>query len=325
MTSKLGSTEIYPGQSRFVRVSYPLALAAVLVLFCLETPAQAQTHSGFSAEQILNFANHLFSQQEYFRAIGEYERFLFLYPNNPEAPTAALRIAQCYHQGKRWDEALEAVEGFLREYPQSPLVGQASLLKARILSELGRGEEAREEYRAIIASEPLESIKARAWYFMGLSYAKDGRWLEADEAFGQIVVESRLYGAGQEVRQILAEASTRKRKSPTTAGVLAAILPGAGHLYCERPGDAAVAFLLTGVFVLATVEAFDQNNDGLGVGLTVVTAAIYAGNIFSAVNVAHKFNQREDRILRDRLAPYQKTSLGGDRPVSASLSFKFYF
>ena len=325
MISKLSCTHICPAQSHVVWVSYLLALVVMLMLICLVTPAQAQTDTGFSAERILQFAHHLFSQQEYFRAIGEYERFLFLYPNNPEAPTAALRIGQCYYHGKRWEEALESVDGFLREYPQSSLAGQARLLKARILSEMGRGEEAREQYQNIIASEPLQSIKARAWYFMGLSYAKEGRWLEADEALGQIVVESRLHSAGEEVRQILTETSQAKRKSPTTAGVLAAIVPGAGHLYCERAGDAAVAFLLTGAFVLATVEAFDQNHEGLGVGLAVVTAAIYAGNIFSAVNVAHKFNDRQDRRLRDRLVPYQKINLGGDRHRSASLALKLSF
>ncbi len=301
-------------------------VAIILVGSGISTKAQpSEPDMKFSAEQVLQFGHHLFSQEEYFRAIGEYQRFLFLYPDNPEAPTAAMRIVQSYTRGKRWQQALEAADGFLRDYPEHSLKWHVRIMKARALNEMGRGEEARAEYEHIIEAQPGRPIVAEAWYLIGLSYAREGRWLEADEALRQVGKEDLLHGAAREVRQIVAEESEAKRKDPDLAGFLAAIVPGAGHLYAERPGDAAVAFIFTGAFAWATVEAFTQDHEELGVGLGLITLAFYVGNIFSAVNVAHKYNDREDRRQQERLAPYQQTGFHGNQAVTMGLALTFFF
>ena len=277
------------------------------------------------AEQALEFADYLFSQQEYFRAIGEYERFIFLYPDNFQAPNAALRIVQCYFRGKRWQQVVEATDSFLRRYPESALQWEARFLKARSFGEMERGEKARDEYRAIIADGPGRSLEAEAWYLIGLSYAKEGRWLEADEALRQVESGDSLYGAAKEVQQIMAEESGAKRKDPALAGFLAAILPGAGHFYCERPRDGTLVLVFTGAFACATYEAFNQGHEGVGVGLAVVTAAFYGGNIYSAVNVAHKYNDREERRQQERLAPYERENFSRPRLPALSLSLRLSF
>ncbi|MFP3870585.1 MAG: tetratricopeptide repeat protein, partial [Syntrophobacteria bacterium] len=281
--------------------------------------------AGACAEEVLQFAHHLFSRHEYFRAITEYQRFLFLYPENPEGATAALRIAQCYFRGRRWDQVVEVVDSFFRDYEQSPLKWEARLLKGRALIHLGCGEKGREEFQAVIKARPGSSLEAEAWYGIGLSYGREGRWLEADQALRQIGTESRFYGTAAQVQQILKEASKRRRKDPALAGLLAAIVPGAGHLYCKRPADAAVAFGFTGAFAGATVEAFSQDHEELAIGLAVVTLAFYGGNIFSAVNVAHKFNDREKRRLDESLAPFEDIGLGRKRAPSVSLAVQVFF
>jgi TolA-binding protein len=309
-------------------VGFGLIIVLVTMFLSLGIPVKAEPLEpaiDLSAEQVLQFAHHLFSQEEYFRAIGEYQRFLFLYPDNPEAPTAELRIAQCYIRGKRWQQALEAVDNFLRDYPENSLKWQALFMKARALNELGRGEEARGEYGVIIEARPESPLVAEAWYLIGLSYAKEGRWLEADEALRQVGSGDLFYGAAKEVLQIVAEESKAKRKDPSLAGILAAVVPGAGHLYCERPGDAAIAFVFTGAFAWATYEAFNQDHEELGVGLGLITLAFYAGNIFSAVNVAHKYNDRVDRRQQERLAPYRQTSFHRNRVPAVGLALKFSF
>ena len=326
MTRKLGCTR--PGRSHHVFVGLLLLIIAVTMLLDSGIPAQAQSPlppMEFSPEQVLEFAHHLFSEQEYFRAVGEYQRFLFLYPDHPQAQNAALRIVQCYFRGKRWHQALEAVNAFLRDYPQSSLRWEARFLKARILDELGRGEDARKEYEAIIEDQPGRPLVAEAWYLIGLSFAKEGRWLEADQALSQVGSEDLFYVRAQKVQQIVAEESEARRKDPALAGLLAALLPGAGHLYCDRPRDATIAFVFTGAFAVATYEAFNQGHQGIGVGLALITAAFYGGNIYSAVNVAHKYNDREERRQQERLAPYGKISFDQPQAPSVSLSLKFSF
>ena len=302
-----------------------LLVPALGTLLLWLAPLAADLQAGDLADTTLRFGNYLYSQEEYYRAIGEYKRYLFLAPEGGEAPLAALRIAECYAHGKRWSEALGAVEEFLRAYGSSPLAVQGRMLKARVLVELGRGEEAREELRHLLETHPGEPLAAEIWYLTAISLARESRWLEADEALRQIGSQSRRFAAAQGMRQVLGEAPTAKQKDPAVAGLLAAVVPGAGHLYCERPGDGAIAFVFTSVFAWATVEAFRQDHEAVGIGLGFIALSFYGGNIFSAVNVAHKYNDREERRLRLRLAPYDELSLEvhpGPAP-SVRLTFSF--
>jgi len=278
-----------------------------------------------SPEQVMGFAHYLFSQQEYFRAIGEYERFIFLYPNDPRAPNAAMRIVQCYTRGKRWQQAVERADSFLSDFPQSSLKWQVRFLKARALGEAGKGKEAREEYRDILEDQPGRPLETEAWYLIGLSYAREGRWFEADEALRRVSGEDLLHSKAEVVRQIVAEESKKKRKDPALAGFLAAILPGTGHFYCERPRDGTIALVFTSAFGIATYEAFSNDNDGLGVGLALIAAAFYGGNIYSAVNVAHKYNDREERRLQQRLAPYEQVGFSTHETPVVGIALRFSF
>ena len=94
-------------------------------------------------------------------------------------------------------------------------------------------------------------------------------------------------------------------KSPAVAGTLAAIVPGAGHLYTQRRRDALVAFLLNGVFIWSAVELFDDEKYVTGGIVTFFELGWYTGNIYSAVSSAHKFNKRTKKDflqgLRDRV------------------------
>jgi len=89
-------------------------------------------------------------------------------------------------------------------------------------------------------------------------------------------------------------------KNPTTAGVLA-VVPGLGHLYCNRPKDAVVAFLLNGLTIWAAIEAFDEDLDVLGGVLLLLESGWYTGNIYSAVNSAHKYNRKVRNDFRGSL------------------------
>jgi hypothetical protein len=102
------------------------------------------------------------------------------------------------------------------------------------------------------------------------------------------------------------------QKSPGMAGVLAAVLPGAGHLYCERYRDAAIAFLLNGAFIWGIVESFEHDNYVVGGILTFFELGWYSGNIYSAVASAHKYNRKMKQEYIDHL----------ERGLSLGISFQ---
>ena len=56
-------------------------------------------------ESVREFGDHLFRQGDYYRAITEYERFVFLAPEPSAAAEVRLRIGEAYYFGEKWDAA----------------------------------------------------------------------------------------------------------------------------------------------------------------------------------------------------------------------------
>jgi len=57
-------------------------------------------------EKQLGFAESLYSEGDYYRAITEYKRFNFLYPVDLLVEKSDFRIGECYFKAKRWSKRL---------------------------------------------------------------------------------------------------------------------------------------------------------------------------------------------------------------------------
>src|SRR5215813_10284520 len=68
--------------------------------------ASAELNS-FSADQLIAFAEQLMREGEYFRAITEYRRFLFYYPDDPRHAMIHFRIGLALYRGESYGEALQ--------------------------------------------------------------------------------------------------------------------------------------------------------------------------------------------------------------------------
>ena len=144
-----------------------------------------------------------------------------------------------------------------------------------------------------------------------MGYLEMGLWEKARDGFERISFQNR---DKYNIRQILIELDRKlslKRKNPTIAGILA-IVPGAGHLYCERKRDAFVSFLLNGAMIYAAYEAFDNDLNALGI-ITFFELGFYSGNIYSAVGSAHKYNRHEKSKFLNYLKKHTKINISSVR------------
>ena len=132
----------------------------------------------------------------------------------------------------------------------------------------------------------------RIAYRLGWSRMQSDQWQEASETFRKVDRKSPLYPSAQELTAKSLQGKALPYKDPTTAGGLGALLPGLGHAYCERYRDGLMAFVVNGLFIWAAVEAFDEDQEVLGGMLAVLEAGWYTGNIYSAINTAHKHNRK---------------------------------
>jgi len=247
------------------------------------------TLPGFASDAgpLFDFAESLYREGDYFRAITEYKRLLHQAPDAVEAPLVQLRIGQSLMAGERWSEAEGALQSLLERYPQASEALRARLLLAEIPYRQQRFSLAGERYRQLAEDqEHNTSVRDQALYRLAWT-----RIERQDEPLALSLLEQLPGEQPQTLAAALSEAPATEVKSPALAGTLSALLPGAGQLYTGHRRDAALSLALNAVFIGAAVEAFDNDSPILGSILVFFELGWYGGNIVNAANHARHANR----------------------------------
>jgi len=247
---------------------------------------------GFLADQLLVFAEHLMREGEYFRAITEYRRFLFYYPDDPRCAMAYFSIGLAFYRGESYVDALQAFREVPQRYPNTAYGKQAWLWQGESFARQGQYAAAEQLYTEITERFPHDSLGQQARYQRAWTLLSQRQWRDAAAQFQQVSPNSDLYQSAQLLAQEAVVGEHLPTKSPVLAGILSGFLPGSGQLYNGRLGDALLAFLLNGLFVVGTVEAVRSNKPAVAGILSFFEAGWYTGNVYGAVNGTHKYNRR---------------------------------
>ena len=278
-----------------------------------------------SADRQFSFAEALFAEGDYYRAISEYKRFAFFFPDNKLVEKCAYRIGESYYNAKRWQEALQTFTSFIMKYPGSPMVPGAMYHKGMSEKQLKRYTDALSTFHELNKSKSHE-FTDKALYQSAIVLMEMEEWQQARQTFAIVPKDSPLAKSASIIASEIMHMDDLPKKSPATAGTLAAMLPGAGHLYTERPRDALVAFLLNGAFILGAIELFHHDNYIAGGIVTFFEIGWYTGNIYSAVGSAHKYNKRTREDFIEHLKEISNLSLQHDSGTSSNyLMFSFKF
>ena len=238
----------------------------------------------------LKYADNLFEKGEYYRAISEYERFLFFFPNNSKYQLAQFQIGMSYFHGKRYNKAIQCFEKLTDSDEFTSDTEKAHFMAAACY------ENEREWLRAIDILDDLirktddNAIKDKAYFTIACLYIQTDNSEKASQIFQKINNKNKY--KTQNLIMALKGKAPWKTKKPRLAGLLA-IIPGAGHLYCGRYRDALLAFIVNGGLIYAAYESFEDDNNGLGGIISFFGSGFYGGNIYSAISSAHKYNKRQ--------------------------------
>ncbi len=246
---------------------------------------------GFAADQLFMFAEQLMREGEYFRAITEYRRFLFYYPGDLRRPMVHFSIGLAFYRGESYGEALQAFREVTQLYPNTAYGKQAWLWQGESLARQGQYAAAEQFYAEITERFPHDAIGHQARYQRAWTLLSRRQWRDAAAQFQQVSPASDLHQSAQLLAQEALAGEQLPTKSPVLAGILSGLLPGSGQLYNGRLGDALLAFFLNGLFVVGAVEAVHSNAPAVAGVLSFFEAGWYAGNVYGAVNGAHKYNR----------------------------------
>jgi tetratricopeptide (TPR) repeat protein len=243
-------------------------LSSLCLALLLATGAGASAPGPDTPEGILGFAGSLLEAGETYRAATEYMRVLNHFGDDAAARQRALEgLGLAYARAGRWDDAVGIYGRLHAEFPSDA----SRLALGNALYRAGRNAEASRLLLVPEAGRKERVVGTLAWL--------------------------KLEEGGQPPPEALAEIADAHReipqKSPLVAGLLSAVLPGAGHLYVDRPRDAAATFVINGLFIWGLAESIHRENWGL-VGLCGAAEAFwYSGAIVGSVNGAEKWNRRE--------------------------------
>jgi len=274
----------------------------ILIFLCLATVSPPSVHAFGSSEsdRLFRFASQLMEEQDYYRAITEYKRFLSYFPGDNRVPLCSLNIAIAYERGGKTDLAVENLRRLLRKFPDSPITGKASYEIGMAYFSAGRFTEAAIAFSEFLNHFPESRDADNGKIRLGWSYLSLWKFEEASRAFASVRKESLQYPFAQSLLKEVESGVTVPRRSPVLAGFLSAVLPGSGQFYTGRPTEGLTSFVLNGSFIWAIVGLFSHGNEVAGALLGLFETGWYTGGVFGAVNDAHKFNRKaKNDYLKD--------------------------
>ncbi len=311
--------------------SHPAKRGALVmaILFSVLSPCLAlgQTSIVLDADQQFEFAESYFEKGKYYRAIGEYDRFIYFFPQEARVELAMYKIGLSYLIGEQFTQAIGAFSRLVAIYASTRLSEKSYLKVSECYVRLKQLDMARRTLDKLLEVAQAQDVKDEAFYRQGWIYLEINEWEKAKQSFDRISPDNRDKFRLMQLSQDMNKKESLKEKSPTVAGLLA-VVPGGGHVYTNRYKDALIALLLNGLMIYAAYEAFDNENAGLGSLITFFEIGLYSGNIYSAVNSAHKYNRKQKQDFLQYLKKHstlQASAAPADHGGQLAVLYKISF
>jgi TM2 domain-containing membrane protein YozV len=255
-------------------------LLSIILLLISPHYSQSENIDFNSHASIKLFADYLYCEKDYLRAVFEYDRLIEKRMND----TLMFKIALSYSS---MNDYLSAAEKFDLIPPTSPFYNQSRMEWLKAKYQLRNYPDFRLSYQNQFAVE--SSI-----------YRNEGQKLFS---FSYLFTDEPLPSKEEFLSPF--EANETKKlsgfydwkydppyKSSTVAGIMSAIIPGSGKVYVGQVSDGIVAFLVTGIFVFLAYDNFRADHKTRAWIFTGAAALFYGGNIYGSVAAAQVHNAK---------------------------------
>lgn len=244
------------------------------------TPCAAQDL--YDYEHTKAFAEHLLDTRQYSLAISEYERLVFL---KPEDKNLQRTLFSTYIRAE--NSAL----GLKRAQLMYPLQERIPAEVAPIYAFMLLKNKAFDKAKDFLTNENTLS-KEDKFLFLGTSNALNHDWEDALVYYNKVATDQKPIVANY--REITELALQQKYKSPALATGLSILIPGAGKVYTRDWKDGLVALLFVGTTAWQAHRGFSRSGTKSVRGwiFASVSTAFYIGNIFGSHKSAKFYNQR---------------------------------
>ena len=239
----------------------------------------------YDHDNSLKFGEYLYNTNQYGLAIREFERCVFLKPDDRES---FLYLFKIHRKANAFDQAIDCYKRYSGnlDFKKMDTIFGSEYFK--LLIQNGKFQDA--EY--FVKENPL---------------FKDDHNLR----LSTILLRKDWKGAGKyeneinnDVNKSLADITRNglalKKKSPVLAGLFSAIVPGTGKVYAGRWKDGLISFLMTSTAAFVSVRGFNKNpKNFFPWAMGTLAVVYYSGNVYGSAQAALKHNKyKEDELVQ---------------------------
>lgn len=245
----------------------------------------------FSVKNRLKFANSLYAEKDYLRAIGEYKEILRSFEND----TIRFRFANSFMKIGRYDEA---AQNFKTLFVGSKLAEEAKF----------------NFYQSLFLSKDYNTFRTNyeGRFYLPQKYSASVERLNSASYFLQ---QTNLPGESVLIKPFEDSVQTKliyflqmiknpPLKSSTTAALLSAFIPGAGKYYTGELTDGLIALGATMLSGFLAVNNFQNDHQFRGWLFTGLTAFFYGGSIYGSAASAKIYNAKFKSDLDKEIKSY---------------------
>ena len=257
-------------------------LLVILFLIPLASLPQSTSFDYHSPQNIKIFADYLFCEGDYIRAVEQYTTVKNIFHSD----TINLKIMLSYSNLNLHNQVFESyINEIFYEYEED---AKKLYLKNSFLVDSS-------VFHANLSNNlfPFDMDQAAANYFLKLRSVyfieTRSKEIKKEELLKPFDMLQR-----REVEPFIDLSVNPDYKSPALAGILSAVIPGSGKMYVGEWGDGITSLLLTGLFAFLAYDNFKADHSTKAWIFTGLGAFFYAGNIYGSVAAAQIFNARID-------------------------------
>ena len=257
------------------------------LLFLLANALSAQDLYDYTHSRA--YARYLLQSQQYSLAAEEYERLIFLRPENDTLRADLLRV---YRRGDMPQRGLEQwAKWQLHPRPKT------RLLYTEYSKLLLRGGYPAEARTLVSSSEVFDSAQIRRTVL----YANllEQKWADAKNTLAAIPSTEKI-ARRTEIEKLIQRGQQTKKKNPWVASALSVPVPGLGKIYAGEWKDGLVSLLFVGINTWQAYRRFDREgldtfwgwiHGGFALGF-------YTGGIYGSHKAARRQNQKKINRLK---------------------------
>jgi TM2 domain-containing membrane protein YozV len=257
-------------------------LLVSLFLIPIASLPQSTSFDFHSPQNIKIFADYLFCEGDYLRAVEEYTLVKNIFCND----TINFKITLGYSKLSLHNQVFESYlnENYFtfREDAQKLYLKNSFLVDSSIFHiDLSNNSFPFEMDLAVTDY----FLKLRSFYFIETRSNK----LSTEELLIPFDGPQR-----KEVKLFIDLSVNPNYKSPALAGILSAVIPGSGKMYVGEWGDGITGLLITGLFAFLAYDNFKADHTTRAWIFTGIGAFFYVGNIYGSIASAQIFNAKID-------------------------------